>query len=151
MKDGAFSKNKRTQEQRNSKPLTGEEHVAIKSKRLRTQRQYQRLWLGIGVLLALLIVTIVTVIFLPSSPLEGKWEMDGVTSYEFYRDGKGAMILPSAEYDFSYAVKENIVYIDFLYGGAKDAQYNFAIDGNTLTLEGGNATTQDIYVLIKSE
>ncbi len=151
MNDGAFLKNKRIQEQRNSKQLTDEEPVAMKAKRLRAQRKCQRLWLGIGVLLALLIVTIVTVISLPSGPLEGKWEMDAVTSYEFYRDGKGAMILPSAEYDFSYAVKENTVYIDFLYDGAKDAQYNFAVDGNTLTLEGGNATTQDIYVLIKSE
>lgn len=151
MKDGVFLKDKRTQEQRKTGRLTGEECVAMQAKRLRAQKQRQRLWRTIGILLALLILAVVTAIALPSSPLEGKWDMDEVTSYEFYKNGKGAMILPSAEYEFTYSIKENTVYIDFLYDGAKDAQYNFAVDGNTLTLEGGNVTTQDIYVLSKSK
>lgn len=151
MKDGAFLKEKRTPEQRQPGRLTGEECAATQAKRLRAQKQRQRLWWGIGVLLALLIVMVVIVIALPSSPLEGKWDMDEVTSYEFYRNGKGAMVLPSVEYEFAYTVKENTVYIDFLYDGAKDAQYIFAVDGNTLTLEGGNVTTQGTYALTKSE
>lgn len=61
------------------------------------------------------------------------------------------MVLPSAEYKFSYSVTDNILHIDFKYEGAKDAQYTFCVDGDTLTLEGGNATTQGIYVLTKRE
>lgn len=150
MKDGAFLKKKRTPEQRKPGRITGEEGATTQAKRLRAQKQRQRLWWGIGVLLVLLIVAVV-VIALPRSPLEGKWNMDEVTSYEFYRNGKGAMVLPSTEYEFTYTVKDHTLYIDFLYDGAKDAQYIFAIDGNTLTLDGGNVTTQGTYALTKSE
>ena len=148
MKYGAFLKEKRTPEQRKPGRMTWEEHAAMQAKRLRARKRRQRLWWGIGILLVLLIVVVV-VLALPRSPLEGKWDMDEVTSYEFYRNGKGIMVLPSTEYEFTYTVKDHTLYIDFLYDGAKDARYTFAVDGKALTLDGGNATVQYIYVLTK--
>ncbi len=120
-----------------------------KARRMRKQKQRKLLTLGIGILLCLLIIAL---LFLrKSSPLEGKWYMDDVTAYEFFDSSNGAMVLPSSEYEFTYIIKDNILRIDFDYEGAKDAQYTFAIDGDILTLEGGNATTQGTYVLRKSE
>ena len=61
------------------------------------------------------------------------------------------MVLPSAEYKFTYTIKDNTLNIDFDYEAAKDAKYTFVIDGDILTLEGGNATNQGIYVLHKKK
>lgn len=149
MKVGAFLKENRTQEHRDSKRLAKEEHTERKAKRLRAKKQRQWLLRSIVILIVLLTVAVVAGIALPTSPLEGKWDMDGVTSYEFYKNGKGAMVLPSAEYEFVYEIEDNTVYIYFLYDGAKDAQYIFAVDGDVLTLDGGNATVQDTYILTK--
>ena len=151
MKKGVFLKENRTQKQHNSSRLTAQERAVMKEKRLREQKKRQRLLWSIGIMLALSIVVVVIIVASPSSPLEGKWDMDAVTSYEFYGNGKGAMVLPSAKYEFAYIVKENILYINFTYDGAKDAHYIFTVDGNTLTLDGGNTTTQGKYVLTKSE
>ena len=100
--------------------------------------------------MALLILAVIIVVF-TGDPLIGRWNMDEVTSYEFSRNGKGSMILPSAQYDFTYSVDGDILNIDFAYEGAKDAQYKFTIEGNMLTLDGGNSTTHGIYELTRSK
>lgn len=128
--------------------ITTEERQKLKAKPLRKQKHRKQLFFGIGIMLCLIII--VLFIVGRKSPLEGKWYMDEVTAYEFYDGGKGAMVLPSAEYEFTYSITDNNLSIDFTYEGAKDAQYIFTIEGNTLTLEGGNATTQGTYVLSKS-
>ena len=63
--------------------------------------------------------------------------MDVVTTYEYYRNGKGAMVLPSAEYEFTYSAQDDALCIDFDYEGAKGAEYTFVTEGNTLTFYGG--------------
>lgn len=147
MKNGKYlAKNSNRQEH-----LHTEERAKIRARQSRKEKQRQRLLVCIGALIVLLIIAVIIVILLPDSLLEGKWDMDGVTAYEFYKSGKGALVLPSAEYEFTYTVKDNTLYIDFEFDGAKDAQYVFSVEGNTLTLDGGNATTQGIYVLTKSE
>lgn len=125
-----------------------EERQKRKAQRMRKQKRRKQLVIGIGILLSLLIV--ILIILSHPGPLEGKWYMDDVTAYEFFDGSNGAMVLPSTEYKFTYTIKDNILSIDFDYEGAKDAQYTFAIDGDILTLEGGNATTQGTYVLRKT-
>lgn len=85
------------------------------------------------------------------SPLKGKWNLDGITKYEFYDDVKGAMVLPSSIYEFTYKIEENKVIIDFVAENANDAEYEFSVDGKTLTLTGGNKATQGIYKLTKEK
>ena len=129
--------------------ITIEERQKRKAKRLRKQKRRKQLFLGIGILPCLFII--VLLIVGRKNPLEGRWYMDEVTVYEFYDGSKGTMVLPSAAYEFTYSITDNNLSIDFKYEGAKDAQYIFTIEGNTLTLEGGNTTTQGTYVLKKSE
>ena len=115
------------------------------------QKKYKKIphlpfLLGLG---ALFLIVLLISIFINRNPLAGKWNMDDVTVYEFGSDHKGALVLPSAEYEFSYKIKENILYIDFVSDKAKDASYTYQIQGDTLTLEGGNETIQGTYVLKK--
>lgn len=95
------------------------------------------------------VLTVVIICILSRSPVQGKWTVDGVTTYEFRRNGTGTLILPSSEYEFVYSIKEDILYIDFDYEGAKDAQYKFTVEGDVLTMEGGNTTTQGTLTLKK--
>ena len=50
------------------------------------------------------------------------------------------MILTSATYDFSYQVKDDQLFIDFSNEAARDCTYTFSVNGNTLTLTGGEGT-----------
>lgn len=153
MKKGLYLKeNRATQEHETFKQLSADERKALKVKHLRKQKHHQRTLVGICAMAVLFSAVAVIILFVFSGrSLEGKWNMDDVTSYEFYGNGKGCMVLPTAEYEFTYTVDSNTLYIDFAYDGAKDSQYIFTIDGNTLILDGGNATTQGTYALTKSE
>lgn len=150
MGKGVFLKENRSQEQSVTGQRASRDKSRAKAERLRKQKHRRRL-AGIGLLAALLILAVVMVIVLTGDPLIGRWNMDEVTSYEFSRNGKGTLILPSAQYDFTYTIDDNVLSIDFDYDGAKDAQYTFTVDGDVLTLDGGNSTTQGIYELTRSK
>ena len=114
----------------------------------KTDKKIKYLPFLIGLCMLLLIVMIISATA-HKNPLEGKWNMDDVTIYEFGSANKGALLLPSTEYEFTYTTKDDVLYIDFIAENAKDASYAFQVNGDTLTFEGGNATTQGTYVLKK--
>lgn len=150
MGKGVFLKENRSQKQSTAGQRTSRDKSGAKTERFRKQKHRHRLTV-IGLLATLLILAVVMVFILTGDPLIGKWKMDEVTSYEFSSNGKGALILPSAQYDFTYTIDGDILNIDFDYDGAKDAQYTFTVDGDELTLDGGNSTTQGTYVLTRSK
>ena len=119
------------------------------AKRKRMKHRLHRFGLGLAAVLMILLIVLVGAIF--DDPLIGRWYMDEVTSYQFSGNGKGVMILPAAQYDFTYVIDGNILNIDFAYEGAKDAQYTFNVNGGVLTLDGGNPTTQGTYALTRSK
>lgn len=106
-------------------------------------------------ILALPVVVLIFIFILclrgckPSNPVVGKWDMDGITSYEFKRNGKGSMILPSSEYQFTYEIAGEELRIDFEYEGARDAEYLFTVTEDQLILDGGNSFTRGAYILTK--
>lgn len=153
MRKGAYLKENRNPDVcKKSKGTSGESHQSRRVERSHVQKHRKKMRLSIAALFILAVVlSIAIAIVYKRSSLIGTWYVDDVTTYEFYNGREGAMVLPSAEYEFTYSVTDNILYIDFKYEGAKDAQYAFYVDGNSLTLEGGNATTQGIYVLTKRE
>lgn len=129
--------------------LEAEKHRS--SNRLCKRKRYIKILIFTCFIAAIVLLAIVFTNTNRSNPLEGTWYMDAVTVYKFYGDGKGAMVLPSVEYTFSYSVEDNTLNIDFDHEGAKDAQYTFFITGDALTLDGGNSTTQGRYVLNMGE
>lgn len=93
-------------------------------------------------LLALLFVVLIIVLICKgcsgrTDALAGKWDFDGTTAYEFDSKGSGAMLLTLADYDFTYEIKDNQLYIDFVNESAHDATYEFSVKGDTLILIGG--------------
>ena len=54
-----------------------------------------------------------------------------------------------ADYDFTYEIKDNQLYIDFVNESAHDATYEFSVKGDTLILIGGEGTIGGTYELTK--
>lgn len=109
-------------------------------------------------LLALLFVVLIIVLICRgcsgrTDALAGKWDFDGTTAYEFDGKGAGAMVLPSASYDFKYEINGNQLYIDFINESAHDSTYSFTVQNSTLTLVGGNDTAVPgkVYELTKQD
>ena len=59
------------------------------------------------------------------------------------------MVLPDSQYPFNYKVSENILYINFKSEKARDFDYIFVIDGNKLSLSGGEGTDSVTYILTR--
>ena len=105
-------------------------------------------------LLALLFVVLIIVLICKgcsgrTDALAGKWDFDGTTAYEFDGKGSGAMLLTLADYDFTYEIKDNQLYIDFVNESAHDATYEFSVKVDTLILIGGEGTIGGTYELTK--
>ena len=110
-----------------------------------------------AVMLALLILAIVLICkgcsnSEKNTELLGVWQYDQYTEYEFHDSNTGCMCLDgNTHYEFSYSIKDNILYIDFTLDYVTDCQYTYTLDGNKLTLVGGEGTAEvgKVYSLIK--
>ena len=58
-----------------------------------------------------------------------------------------ALELPSISYDFAYPIDGNKLMIDYANESVRDSEYEFTVDGNTLTLIGGEGTVGRTYEL----
>ena len=78
--------------------------------------------------------------------LEGMWRYDKATRYVFKDGGKGALVLPDAEYAFSYTLNEDKdkVSIDFEYEKARDMTYSYKCSWGTLTLTEENGKSYEL-------
>ena len=125
----------------------------VKKKGAYRKRNQKRQWMTLA--LAAIVLIFLCILLLrgckPSSPVVGKWDLDGITSYEFKRNGKGSMILPSSQYRFEYEIDGDKLSIDFEYDGARDAEYLFTVTEDQLILDGGNSFTRGVYVLTKQD
>lgn len=86
------------------------------------------------------------------SALSGVWHYDQYTEYEFDGKGNGCMCLDgNNHYEFTYTVKDNVLKIDFQLDYVTDCEYTYTVDGNKLTLVGGNGTAEvgKVYELTK--
>ena len=123
--------------------------------RKRKKKQTQRRMVLCGAIAALAVI-IVGIILLAkgcsggTDALAGTWEFDGTTTYSFDGSGSGAMELPSISYDFTYTIAGNKLMIDYANESVRDSEYEFTVDGNTLTLIGGEGTVGGTYELKRS-
>lgn len=99
-------------------------------------------------ILIVLLLTIFGILFIfrdsinfTNDELKGIWTTDEVTIYEFDGKGKGTMRLPNSEYNFSYIIHKNQIYIDFDNDKAKDSDYEFSFENDKLILKGIKTTT----------
>ena len=78
----------------------------------------------------------------------GIWTTDGVTVYEFNVDGKGTLKLPLSEYEFTYKIEGNDIFIDYENEKSIDSSYEFSFENENMVLKGINNTIGN-YTFIK--
>lgn len=113
------------------------------------RRLNPRFLITLAVLLALLIGITVGVRCCTKPTIRGRWDLDGTTIYKFDRNGTGALVLMYAEYEFTYTIEGDRLYIDFEDEAALDAAYTFKVEDRMLFLTGGPGDARNDYVLTK--
>ena len=131
--------------------LTEDDRARRLSRRKKIQRQRRILFGGFVVALAAFVLMIVLLAksYFGSDVLTGSWNYDGNTIYQFDGKGNGAMILPSAIYDFTYNIDGDQIRIDFKNETVHDGTYTFTVTGNKLIIVGGEGTISGTYELAK--
>ncbi len=103
-------------------------------RRMRRNRKRQQQLVVAGAVLILLIIFIVKGCSSSSdgSGLEGLWSIDGVTKYQFIDDKNGAMVLSHESFEFTYKLKDGLIYIDFADDNVIDSEYEYVLEGKKL-------------------
>ena len=87
-----------------------------------------------------------------NTALVGVWHYDQYTEYEFDGEGNGCMCLDgNNHFLFTYKAENGILSLDFALDYVTDCQYTYTVDGNKLTLVGGEGTAEvgKVYELTK--
>ena len=132
--------------------LSESERMAQRNKKKQKQRRI--LFGGAAAVLIVIVVVIVLIVKGCSGRtdvLAGTWDFDGTTTYSFDGEGSGAMVLPSISYDFTYTIDGNKLVIDYINESVHDSPYEFAVDGDILTMVGGEGTVGGTYKLTRQE
>ena len=109
---------------------------------------------GAAAVLIVVVVVIVLIVkgcFGRTDALAGTWDFDGTTTYVFDGNGTGVMALPSISYDFTYTIDGNTLVIDYSNESVHDSTYEFTVDGDILTMVGGEGTVGGTYKLTRQE
>lgn len=132
----------------------------LSSDRRKTRKRKTR-QSGIVIVSAIVLVLLVLVIVLigkgcsnncTNAELVGVWKYDQYTEYEFKDSNSGCMCLDdNTHYEFTYSVKDNVLHLDFALDYVTDCQYTYTIEGDKLTLVGGEGTAEvgKVYSLTK--
>ena len=109
-----------------------------------TKRKLKVKSIVILLLIVLLIVVAVCLIFTlkPKDNIQnkliGSWTTDGVTIYEFKEDGIGFLKTSLKEYQFTYTINNNKIFIDFKNEKSEDVEYTYTLEDDKLTLKSKN-------------
>ena len=110
----------------------------MKKKKMKLKKPFKCL---IFVFVILLVCGIGYYLFqLFDNPLIGSWVSSGGTVYQFNRNGKGVMIVPTSSYDYTYEIEGDKLTIDYVSDKANDAKYTYTIEKDKLTLKGDRGT-----------
>ena len=135
--------------------LSESERMAQRNKKKEKKQKQRRMLFG-GAAAALIVIVVVIALIVKgcsgrTDALAGTWDFDGTTTYEFDGNGTGAMVLPSISYDFTYTIDGNKLLIDYLNESVHDSTYEFTVDGDILTMVGGEGTVSGTYKLTRQE
>lgn len=121
--------------------LTGEERrrrARIKRKRQQRLRRRRQLLLGAAAVVLLLILILLVRGCSRGDKLEGIWDYDGNTVYQFDGKGSGQLILPMGSFEFTYTAGKENLEIDFTDPALRDGSYTYTVSRDELTLIGDN-------------
>lgn len=130
-------------------------------KRGNKNKDHQRILASVLVVALAVLVLIVTLVCKnyadrnkAITELLGVWHYDQYTEYEFGEKGNGCICLDnSSHFEFTYKVEDDTLYLDFALDYVTDCQYTFSVDGEKLTLVGGEGTAEagKVYELTKNK
>lgn len=135
-------------------------YLSSDRRKARKRRARQR---GIIIISAIVLALLILVIVLickgcsnndVNTELVGVWKYDQYTEYEFRDANSGCMCLDdNTHYEFTYSIKDNVLHIDFALDYVTDCQYTYTLEGDKLTLVGGEGTAEvgKVYELAKVE
>ena len=83
--------------------------------------------------------------------LKGTWGVDEITVYQFDGRGNDALVLPDSQFLFNYKISEDALHIDFKSENARDFDYVFTVDGDRLSLSGGEGANSITHILTRLE
>lgn len=107
---------------------------------------------GAIILGAILGISIALIVNHFSKPdITGRWDVDGVTAYEFEENGKGTLVLSLRQYEFDYSIDGDVLTITFPEGVGHEAKYTFDVNGNYMYWTGGPGDARTEYILTKVE
>ena len=106
---------------------------------------------GVAVLAVVIAVVVLVIMAVNRNSLTGTWLYEDGTRYRFDEDNTGAMILGDYEYKYTYKISGNKVKINYERSEVHDAEYTFEINGDKLTLHGGEGTAGGDYDLSRFE
>ena len=86
-------------------------------------------------------------LFSAKAKLIGTWTTDDVTTYEFYKNNTGKLVVSLSEYKFKYSLKKNILYIDFENDKSEDSKYEYKFINKKLVL----SNEKGIFTFVKQE
>lgn len=127
--------------------LSESERMAQRNKKKEKKQKQRRMLFG-GAAAALIVIVVVIALIVKgcsgrTDALAGTWDFDG--------NGTGAMVLPSISYDFTYTIDGNKLVIDYSNESVHDSTYEFTVDGDILTMVGGEGTVSGTYKLTRQE
>lgn len=147
--------------QRQSASRTRTTYVSPKRKRAKKRKVRQRRMAVISVTVLAVLILIIVLIGkgcaggnYDNVALSGVWKYDQYTEYVFDGEGKGCMCLDGNNYfAFIYKAKNGTLHLDFALDYVTDCQYTYSVEGDTLTLVGGEGTAElgKVYELTRAQ
>lgn len=126
-----------------------------RSVRMARRRRRRRLRFLCFLLAFLLVVALVVLLIHmvtksnTADRMSGTWMLDNSVSYQFDGHGSGSMNTENTAYAFTYEINGDQLMLDFQDDSLTDSTYTIELDGDTLTLTGGDGTIGGIYELRK--
>ena len=71
---------------------------------------------------------------LTAETIAGFWTIDGITNYRFEENGKGALVLPSNTYRFSFSIEDDEITLNYADKKIGKKVFGIAMEGDTLIL-----------------
>ena len=126
------------------------ERLRRKKKRRRQLRIRRSIAAGVALTILILIIVLITKgCSGGKKEIIGIWRLDNSTTYQFEKDGTGAMLLSNSQYEYTFKVKGENLHIDYQDDILVDGSYKFTVEGDTLILSGGEGTSGDTYELVR--
>lgn len=136
-----------------NRPVLSKEEMLERRRRRRKKRRIQQGIVGGGVLTVIVIIVLAIILLTKGCSAEndliGKWDNEGILNYQFNDDGTGALLFPTESYEFTYKIRRNSVSIDYENEELKDVTFTFEINGEKLTLVGGENSIGGTYELTR--